>query len=921
MAEEKIIVQLEVNSQQALKNLTISKEAINALGKQKRDLANQEKELTKAIEKNGVATQQQTASLKDVAAQQVQNKLLLTEENLEYRKNEKQIVRNIKINNLKKDSIARLVLEQQRDKESLKLLTGEEIKNTKAGQALNQKVLDQTNKLKDLESGYGVTSRNVGNYGDAVNDVLPLMGGFGSQIQSVKNSLSVMSSAITKTSTAQKGMAASTAVTNKGLKAFRIALISTGIGAIVVALGTLIAAFLSTQRGVDALTKVLRPLEEVFQSLIGFVQKFATKGVDALKKAFKDPKQAILDLGEAIKENLITRVLAVPKLIKAAAKSYINAFKLIGLGIKKVLADVPLIGKLIDKDQLEKDLKTTKEDIKNSLTDLRDASIEFGVGVDAEKVKEVVTKSKEEIEKAFARGQEIDLLTKQIERASVSLDRQKEKGLLIFAQQKKIAEDTTKTTKEQLEAAKKAQEALEKVTSLEIEQQNRKIRLAQLQAEANDTDIEAEKEIQDLIAERERIEAQATEKSIEIRNKQNTIAKQAADKRIKEVKDQEKAEQKAIDDKTKAELKAIDKKIELMKLERQLELATIDETDKEKFEKEKELLNKISNLRLQKVEKEKELEIASIDKRDQEKIEKAKANGEALAQVELENEIKKAELLKEEKLRQDEIKKEEQVVKDEEEAERIRLKEENLNEIKNAAISAGEQFIDQAFQNQNRRVNEGVEREIEALNLKKQAGEITEEEFNKKRLEIDKKAFKDRKRLSQAQNVIDFAVAAGKTYAQAGFIGGSAFLIPLGIQAATQAAIIASQKFEKGGVINGPSHAFGGVNIGNNQEAEGGEAIINKRSTSKHFNLLSAINQDGGGVPFTGASAPNTGTLAKFGNGGIASPTNVTTQTLDLEDLENRISTAVGSIKVQVVASETTAVANRVQQIQDSASF
>ena len=52
-----------------------------------------------------------------------------------------------------------------------------------------------------------------------------------------------------------------------------------------------------------------------------------------------------------------------------------------------MLADVPLIGKLIDKDQLEKDLETTKEDIKNSLSDLKDASIEFGIGVDAEKVK------------------------------------------------------------------------------------------------------------------------------------------------------------------------------------------------------------------------------------------------------------------------------------------------------------------------------------------------------------------------------------------------------------------------------------------------------------------------------------------------------------------------------------------------------
>ena len=116
MAEEKIIVQLEVNSQQALKNLTNSKEAINALGKQKRDLANQEKELTKAIEKNGVATDKQTASLKDIAAQQVQNTLLLKEETREAKRNEDQIVLNTKINKLKEGSIARIVLELKRDK-------------------------------------------------------------------------------------------------------------------------------------------------------------------------------------------------------------------------------------------------------------------------------------------------------------------------------------------------------------------------------------------------------------------------------------------------------------------------------------------------------------------------------------------------------------------------------------------------------------------------------------------------------------------------------------------------------------------------------------------------------------------------------------------------------------------------------------
>lgn len=47
-------------------------------------------------------------------------------------------------------------------------------------------------------------------------------------------------------------------------------------------------------------------------------------------------------------------------------------------------------------------------------------------------------------------------------------------------------------------------------------------------------------------------------------------------------------------------------------------------------------------------------------------------------------------------------------------------------------------------------------------------------------------------------------------------------------------------KFATGGIVNGPSHAHGGVNI----EAEGGEFIVNKASTSKHIDELKAINND-----------------------------------------------------------------------------
>ena len=66
---------------------------------------------------------------------------------------------------------------------------------------------------------------------------------------------------------------------------------------------------------------------------------------------------------------------------------------------------------------------------------------------------------------------------------------------------------------------------------------------------------------------------------------------------------------------------------------------------------------------------------------------------------------------------------------------------------------------------------------------------------------------------------------------------------------ASQVALIRSQKFADGGVLSGPSHASGGIKAGG-VEFEGGEAIINKRSTRMFRNELSAINEAGGGRRF-----------------------------------------------------------------------
>jgi hypothetical protein len=72
-------------------------------------------------------------------------------------------------------------------------------------------------------------------------------------------------------------------------------------------------------------------------------------------------------------------------------------------------------------------------------------------------------------------------------------------------------------------------------------------------------------------------------------------------------------------------------------------------------------------------------------------------------------------------------------------------------------------------------------------------------------------------------------------------------------------------KFEDGGVI-GKSHAQGGEKFavgGRVVELEGGEAVINKRSTSMFRNQLSAMNAAGGGVKFADGGLMNMPSFAQ----------------------------------------------------------
>ena len=108
-----------------------------------------------------------------------------------------------------------------------------------------------------------------------------------------------------------------------------------------------------------------------------------------------------------------------------------------------------------------------------------------------------------------------------------------------------------------------------------------------------------------------------------------------------------------------------------------------------------------------------------------------------------------------------------------------------------------------------------------------------------KRAEIEKKYAKKQQILALGQAVVDGAQSLLKTKATLGLPAAIPFLIADAALTAVQIGVIAAQKFGEGEVdIHGPSHSRGGIAA----EIEGGESVINKRSTTKYKTLLEAIN-------------------------------------------------------------------------------
>jgi len=127
-----------------------------------------------------------------------------------------------------------------------------------------------------------------------------------------------------------------------------------------------------------------------------------------------------------------------------------------------------------------------------------------------------------------------------------------------------------------------------------------------------------------------------------------------------------------------------------------------------------------------------------------------------------------------------------------------------------------------------------------------------EEEALQKETENREKARKKQAETQQAISIVQAIIAGALGIANAftlpppaSFIAAAATAVLTGVQIAT----IASQKFAEGGILSGPAHSSGGIKTAFG-ELEGGEAVINKKSTKLFRPILSALNRAGGGRSF-----------------------------------------------------------------------
>lgn len=257
-----------------------------------------------------------------------------------------------------------------------------------------------------------------------------------------------------------------------GFKGLKGAIAATGLGALLIAITSLVSYFKNSEEG----SRKLAIAMEALSIITGKISDFFSALGEKIVWAFENPKEALMNFVNLIKENIINRfeglLELLPKLGQAISELFKGNFSKAG----KIAADA--VGKVV----------LGVEDITDKVADATEAVIEFGKTVVAE-VKEAIAVATTLVDQFRAIRNEQQRLI--VENAKLNKE---------METQQKIAEDTNRTYEERKEALEKVGEAQVKLAEnlakqAKLEENNLKL---QIQQESN---YEKREELETALAE------------------------------------------------------------------------------------------------------------------------------------------------------------------------------------------------------------------------------------------------------------------------------------------------------------------------------------------------------------------------------------------------------------------------------------
>lgn len=151
----------------------------------------------------------------------------------------------------------------------------------------------------DLKKGSKEAKQAVQDFEGAttsvLNDVASL---FGSSMKDINTSLSTVRGGLMSFTAALKTSTQGVSLLSKAMGVLKVALAATGIGAILVALGSLVAYFTKSQRGANELSIKVGQLKQVFKTVTDYVVKLG----EGIINAFRKPKETLEELWKLISD-------------------------------------------------------------------------------------------------------------------------------------------------------------------------------------------------------------------------------------------------------------------------------------------------------------------------------------------------------------------------------------------------------------------------------------------------------------------------------------------------------------------------------------------------------------------------------------------------------------------------------------------